>query len=137
MLEPILECSKTVTENAEALFITFRGVPINVTSHCCASVRILSTSKNQSDFENLVKNCPNIFNKHQPQGENQISFCVGLNSLDRPYLLSLYTLLQNKRWRWCGAPPPPPPTNNFLRTKLTPANNISLEREFIEESGSF
>ena len=27
-----------------------------------------------------------------------------------------------------------PPTDNFWKTKLTPTNHISLEREFIEES---
>ena len=32
-------------------------------------------------------------------------------------LFKKYTLLQNKRWRWC---PPPSPTDNFWRTKLTP-----------------
>ena len=35
------------------------------------------------------------------------------------------------------APPPPHPIDKFLRTKLTPTNYISLEREFIEESDSF
>ena len=53
------------TEHAEPLFITFRQFR--------ASVRILSTSENQSDCENLVKNC--------------------LNS----------THLQNKRGRWFRA----------------------------------
>ena len=48
-----------------------------------------------------------------------------------------YTLLQNKRWGGGGGGGSGPATNNFRRTKLTPTNYISLEREFIEESDSF
>ena len=32
------------------------AIPINATSHCCALVRTLSTSKNELDFDNIVKN---------------------------------------------------------------------------------
>ena len=47
----------------------------------------------------------------------------------------VYKILQNKWMRRCGVPPPP--TNNFRKTKVTPANDISLERDFIGESQSF
>ena len=35
---------------------------VNITSHCRASVRILSTSMNQSGCEYIVKNCLNSCN---------------------------------------------------------------------------
>ena len=43
-----------------------------------------------------------------------------------------YTILQNKRRRWLGAPPPPT-TDNFWTVNFTSTNYTSLEREFNSE----
>ena len=87
----------------------------------------LGFSKNVSD-EHTYHFC--IKSSSPPPPSETLAFTPG-KSLRRKD--NNYTYLQNKRLRVRCAPPP---TNNFRKTKVTPTNYISSEREFIGESES-
>ena len=61
VLETILDCSKTVLSTLNQCLLRLDNF-----QKCQFSLRILSTSKNQSDCENLARNCPNHFGKLFP-----------------------------------------------------------------------
>ena len=68
--------------------------------------------------ENLLYS--DLMNKRPPfHGYRSVALEIGAVANSSTY----YTLLQNKRWRWCGVPsppPPPPPPRKFLKDETGP-----------------
>ena len=86
-------------------------------------------AEHNNDYKNEKKPQWSFLTQNAP-GRRKSSFYLHVSKfiVAKAMYPSDYTMLQNKRRKWLGAPPPP--TDNFWTVNLTSTNYISLEREF-------